>query len=580
MTGVEVVGCIAAVVSAFHGAAELIEILKVRKEKKKKRRERDIEQIVQEKLLHTSLLQGERECESRRQEGSQRFGRAFDRGDDIAVSQLKDVVIHLQGEVIRALQIAMQCEAAVLDVPRLHDASIMDRTNALRSMSDLSQRILMRLPPPRELAVVGRTAYGVEAMQRPSSVASAETYHTANMVLPAAVSIPGRPTTVQQQHLPSRMQSTASTTPSFAWILPQIRSSENEAMTLSGFSVHEVAEDPMTDHFRRVSLHDSARSDNDADSDHRVSASTGSTSMKEAEAPSLDIRERPDIMASVSGAGSLASALTPTSSAASTRSSRVQDTDDEIMRSASAPEVVTKEYGPMLSPVSPTFRHPQVLLPPTSSHPAYRDTYYDPPAMLTPEPEQLWSPLERPTKLNDYHNFCRGAWATRSLVQEGLSITLIPDANNEFQIPHWKCKHCQFRWRSNSSAHDHPDYVLFHKGIRYRWLFLAKSHVVANEWHSKIENYQYGCIICTAQGHGTSIYENREALLNHILSKHKTISLTPAVKDKVKCVVGGTPKKEDTSWDINIPESRSRSFAGKAEEHFVAAVTGISNYGQ
>ena len=151
MSGVEVIGCVAAVVSAFHGAAELIQIVKERKEKKKKRRAQEVEQIVQQQLLHSSLVQGERDCENCRIQGQQRFGAAFERGDDIAVSQLKDVVIHLQGEVIRSLQIALQVETAVLNVPQLHEAAILDRTQAVGSMQALCQRIMMRMPPQRQM---------------------------------------------------------------------------------------------------------------------------------------------------------------------------------------------------------------------------------------------------------------------------------------------------------------------------------------------------------------------------------------------------------------------------------------------
>ena len=64
-------------------------------------------------------------------------------------------------------------------------------------------------------------------------------------------------------------------------------------------------------------------------------------------------------------------------------------------------------------------------------------------------------------------------------VQEGLSIKMIPNTHG-VNVPHWTCKICAFRSRA-LNADALPDQIYFNAacGIRYRWLFLAKSHIAA-----------------------------------------------------------------------------------------------------
>nr|OQO26600.1 hypothetical protein B0A51_08281 [Rachicladosporium sp. CCFEE 5018] len=155
-TGLEivaVVGCIAAVVSAFHGAAELTATIKERREKKRKRKDRkgDMEQAIQERMLHDSLVQGAREIDQTGLERRQQFGYAFERGDSTATSELKDIIIRLQGEVIRTLQIARDVENAALNMHILHDASVSNRLDAIRSMDRLCYRITVAMEVPRSL---------------------------------------------------------------------------------------------------------------------------------------------------------------------------------------------------------------------------------------------------------------------------------------------------------------------------------------------------------------------------------------------------------------------------------------------
>ena len=56
-SGTEVLRVVAAIVTTFQTAAELLEHIKDYKEKKKRKREREIEELLEIKILHKSLVQ-------------------------------------------------------------------------------------------------------------------------------------------------------------------------------------------------------------------------------------------------------------------------------------------------------------------------------------------------------------------------------------------------------------------------------------------------------------------------------------------------------------------------------------------
>ena len=55
-TGAEVLRVVAAIVSAFHMAADILEQIRDRKDKKKRKRERDVEELLEIKILMLSLI--------------------------------------------------------------------------------------------------------------------------------------------------------------------------------------------------------------------------------------------------------------------------------------------------------------------------------------------------------------------------------------------------------------------------------------------------------------------------------------------------------------------------------------------
>ncbi|RMY95087.1 hypothetical protein D0862_08821 [Hortaea werneckii] len=444
MPVVEVISCVAAIVSAFHGGAEITKHIKEHKEKKKRRREDEIRRVVQEQILHDSLIDGAHQCESGSQDRQRRFGHHFVRGDQTAVMELQAVAITLQSEVIRALQIARDQENVLLNLTMLHDASITNRNNAIRSMDELCQRIIQSFPVPRQLGEDSMQAFIAQsdgfgfpfARTRRNSEDSLESFQTASPALPSAVTIPDQPGSSRSPAI-SRFQSMRHASDSLVQRATSLVPSRTpgppacpEPASRRRQNDSAAAYD-MFDRVATLSVHDSGRGSVESNSGHRQSASLSSQAVSE-ELPAPDANTaRPRATPGVA----IERQVDLTSSTLSTVSHRLPDQDTEAQstsmsaiearRALSAPEVVTQEFSPRLMH-NPTYlrqQTPSTII--TNFEPSVNNTFLGSPIPITPVHEDVWHPLPRPAKINNYHGFCKGAWQTRQAVQEGLSISLL-----------------------------------------------------------------------------------------------------------------------------------------------------------
>ncbi|KAK8199825.1 uncharacterized protein BKA78DRAFT_13490 [Phyllosticta capitalensis] len=98
-----------------------------------------------------------------------------------------------------------------------------------------------------------------------------------------------------------------------------------------------------------------------------------------------------------------------------------------------------------------------------------------------------------PSKQNGYYNFCKGAWGLREDFKKGLAIHAKPLGMYTSAMV-WKCKCCAFEgpaWVKSKPYRTDPNVYTFEcrvptgpnssstmvVNIRYKWIFLAKSHV-------------------------------------------------------------------------------------------------------
>lgn len=200
------------------------------------------------------------------------------------------------------------------------------------------------------------------------------------------------------------------------------------------------------------------------------------------------------------------------------------------------------------------------------------------PAAASPQEKMMDG---RPCKDNNYWGFCKGAWATREDAKKGLALETRPEGMySTSQI--WQCRHCCFEGKSLTIPHPtkknkketviDPSVHVSAGGIRYKWIFLAKSHVkkknVASEGPRSgarkgpeaDADCSYGCVLCSVEGNVTGIYGNVETLMNHVFMEHvRPGSMTESTMIRSKCIVGRVAGA-DEEWDINIPTNDALIF--------------------
>ncbi|KAF2815404.1 uncharacterized protein BDZ99DRAFT_472681 [Mytilinidion resinicola] len=171
----------------------------------------------------------------------------------------------------------------------------------------------------------------------------------------------------------------------------------------------------------------------------------------------------------------------------------------------------------------------------------------------------------RPCKQNNYWGFCKGSWGVREEIKKGLSVQTRPEGlYNTVSV--WQCKHCLFQGdtfqvaipgKKKKEVIVDPNIHTSAVGIKYRFIFLAKSHVKRKS-SSVISGTggecSYGCVICCAEGKSTSVFGNVNTLMNHIFNSHAK-GMTEEVQRSTKCVVGREPEPGE-QWDVCIPFKR------------------------
>lgn len=177
----------------------------------------------------------------------------------------------------------------------------------------------------------------------------------------------------------------------------------------------------------------------------------------------------------------------------------------------------------------------------------------------SPKPGQERMMGGRPCKDNNYWGFCKGAWDVREDTKKGLALRTMPSGMyNVKEI--WECKQCSFRGNTYSVIYPgkkskketvvDPNIHTSKSGIRYRWIFLAKSHVKKKTPDSANEECNYGCMICSVELKVTSIFGNVDTLMYHLL-EHVS-EMTQKSMMQTRCIVGRTAGA-DEDWDINMP---------------------------
>ncbi|OCK86368.1 hypothetical protein K432DRAFT_376868 [Lepidopterella palustris CBS 459.81] len=616
MSGLEVIGAVAAVVSAFHGGAELVAHIK------KKHRKRKSEQAYKEKQLQESLQTGEVQVEQRYASDCRELGEWVKRGDVVARDRLLHIAVVMQAEIIRSLQLAVKYENAILDLTVLHEASIMNRKDTIVTLDELKQRVLLTLPVERNLAPP------LLEPPRQTSFDSSQSFSTANAVpddyLPPAVTIPDETDTrtgisrlislrrssgrSQPQHSRGSSHSSVSFNSQSGRSGPTIQGRDphvdlmndihDTLNSFQGLQISNTRRDTL-DQLQSLSLpsNDDPRDPRDL-SNHPAFAQSNNQTQTTFSQPFF---ETP-----------LSFHRNDSTSTRSAYSDKMPASLSSTSNYSTSPPTSQPAFSPrtsLNSPITPTTPlSPDVQLgafnkghrsidsatttPSTATVTALSspnpsaNTYsvFPPASRMAPRPPLRSSTIMsqthmmdgRPCKDNNYWGFCKGAWATREDLKKGLSVQTRPEGLYS-TVSVWQCKHCLFqgdtftittpsakpKGKPKKEITVDPNVHVSAVGIRYRWVFLAKSHVkkksmptsnMATSNGGEKGECNYGCIFCCTEGKSTGIYGNVQTLMNHVFLEHAK-GMKEDVRERTRCIMGREAGKEEV-WDVNVPFKR------------------------
>ncbi|TKA75322.1 hypothetical protein B0A49_03606 [Cryomyces minteri] len=177
------------------------------------------------------------------------------------------------------------------------------------------------------------------------------------------------------------------------------------------------------------------------------------------------------------------------------------------------------------------------------------------PSVSTPQNSGLFlqsSPqsLLAPTADNNYLGFCKGAWKMQNGDKHAMKrLTEFNDGWSQSKVYYLACSSskCAFAGRLPPEKANKV-WISSSKGIRFRWVFLAKSHVPQQKVQK--EQYVYQCMICAFQGRRSPNLAGTDTLLEHI-SGHRGEDLDKVVLYNTKCITGRIASDEE-EFDINL----------------------------
>ena len=159
---------------------------------------------------------------------------------------------------------------------------------------------------------------------------------------------------------------------------------------------------------------------------------------------------------------------------------------------------------------------------------------------------------------NDYGGFCEGAY----YIQVGLKGNGVKLRNSSTAKTgegwYWGCrnKYCVFEGPACKIGKEFffDDTVREFKSngvllIRYRWSFLAKSHVAMRK--TKHKAYDYRCIFCVLQGTPAPAIRKTRPFLEHV-AEHQIQHLDESILRKTLCI-NDRVARDDEYFDVNFP---------------------------
>ncbi|KAI9820345.1 MAG: hypothetical protein M1827_005967 [Pycnora praestabilis] len=209
---------------------------------------------------------------------------------------------------------------------------------------------------------------------------------------------------------------------------------------------------------------------------------------------------------------------------------------------------------PCVLPVSQTPPRPKTATTMQNLQEQYQGL--DPKRLPPTVPETLTLPISSqtwPSPENNFSGFCKGAWKLQEGLKGAMRLRDRP-AGQYTRTYYWKCQKCLFEGpvygTESKKGFDRRVYTA-ECGVRYRWVFLAKSHLPKQKYTGGQYEHRYGCVFCCAEGRERRVFKDVESLMAH-LGEHGERGIGREVLERTWGVVGRAPGPKEY-FEVCIP---------------------------
>lgn len=581
MSGMEVVaviGCVAAVVSAYKDGGKIVKQIKEKRAAKKA--------LAPTQSLESSLERGPLAVEQAKDSGIARYGPRFATGDQVATEALRDILIKLQGTLLTHLWSAQE-DDNVTDFHVLVDASDFGRIQSVTVLNELYMRMAqaapLQLPVRKPTADLG----SIWEIEDPSTAAASDPAASQILTKSPPVSIlsdqnqsheeskkdPGRlheSTRRKWRMFPPRTRKLESETASeiltpgnisplgiaFGENVSSAGNSSSGVTSERSVPPKGLADDAINPPPWKLPSELSI----DEENPWREEPSTSNGGDKNAASPELS--PRPTTIANMP---------------------RRQSTEATLIEDPSRP---LKGPKPMrrIAPYKPRKQWNSEAAPVVQSGtpPESKWTQKKFPYMSRRRTQNATSPLTHKltsttssppitrTQTNQsvplgsrdpYGGFCKGAYKLQvgldkeSVKIRSQSVSMTGESN------YWACasSKCAFEGPACKNGKDwvFDDTVrVSNDAVQYRWTFLAKCHVAL----SNVRNgYDYQCVFCGVQPSSNNVYRGEKAFIEHVSQQHRGQQPDPSFSDRI-CCIHDRMALEEEGFDVNLPPREDSSL--------------------
>lgn len=166
-----------------------------------------------------------------------------------------------------------------------------------------------------------------------------------------------------------------------------------------------------------------------------------------------------------------------------------------------------------------------------------------------------------PGEANKFAGFCKGAWRLQIGDKKKALMERQRPGGLYSATPYWQCSKCRFEGRMvvyDKKRKGFDTRVMISEGVQFRWEFLFKSHVESKDAMLDPMKASFGCIFCCAEGRGTPTFGGVHSFVAH-LQEHRDRLPRGEVLYRMNCLVGRRAGP-DEDFDINLIDSISEEL--------------------